>query len=60
MDHFLLKCTAPPSSSPLPSPKWPAVEAKQGCITAAARAIEFGKANFMRMEGSYFAKAVMS
>ena len=49
--------TAPPSSSPPPSPKRPAVEAKQGCITAAARAIEFGKTNFYADGGKLFCKS---
>ena len=52
MDRFL----KPPSSSPPPSPKRPAVEAKQGCITA-ARAIEFGKANFYADGGKLVCKS---
>ena len=53
MDRFL----KPPSSSPPPSPKLPAVGAKEGCITAAARAIKFGKANFYADGGKLVCKS---
>ena len=52
MDCFLKRSTPASSPAAAPSAKRPATAAKQGCKTAAERAVEFGKTSFYIVECS--------